>query len=278
MAGAFLNALRYAKEVHAAIRSGTILGAFFLTTLVFLCIVVLGPGISSDSLYPSYTLVEQIHVTDFLDRVEIIMFSIWLPAFLIKVAFSFIAFMVGIASFTKHQEHNIFAKQVGWFLLLGALTGFKGVTEVFAFGNYGQPILMIAYQVPVLLILTLLGIKRGKKETARQADKEFEKAEKQFAKNSKGFWARMNQVKLSTWMNFTHGLIVVAIAGLVFGVYFGPENKWFGFAAAFTYSFCLLVLVFTTQMELHKTNLLMQILDKQKKDDESSKHNKKSAS
>ena len=83
--GAFLHPMYNANQVRSSIRHGALLGIFLLTLVIFSILVVLGPKMPGNFLYPSYNLVQTIHVTDFLDRVDIIMLMIWYPTITCKV-------------------------------------------------------------------------------------------------------------------------------------------------------------------------------------------------
>lgn len=263
VAGAFLHTLLHARQFHASARHGIIFAAVALTLLIFMCISVLGPGITENSIYPSYLLVEQIHITDFLDRVELVLFSVWLPAFFCKVSFLFLAFTIGISSFSKRKDYSLYTRQAGWFVLLGALTGFKGITEVFAFGNIGVPILTLAYQVPTLLLLLVLAKVRGNKKKEEHQDREFLEARERFEKQEN--LSRLQKVRSTTWMWMTNGLLATCLAALTVGIYFGPEYKWLGLGPGLLVLFCLVACLFTSYMEMHKINLLIQTKSKEAK-------------
>ncbi|MDV2687735.1 GerAB/ArcD/ProY family transporter, partial [Alkalihalophilus lindianensis] len=74
------------KAARKAVITGTALGLFLFFLILFLAIVVLGTKIVREATYPSYILVQQINLTDFLDRLDLVIVAVWLPAFFSKLA------------------------------------------------------------------------------------------------------------------------------------------------------------------------------------------------
>ncbi|MDC3417315.1 GerAB/ArcD/ProY family transporter [Aquibacillus salsiterrae] len=77
------------KNCNKSIKKMTIYGVGFgillLTILVSLNIAVLGQEIVSKTTYPNYRMIQEIHLTDFLDRLDLVIVILWMPVFLSKL-------------------------------------------------------------------------------------------------------------------------------------------------------------------------------------------------
>lgn len=249
--GAFLHTLNNARQIHAAIRHGVVLAGLAMSLLVFVAIVVLGSSVGGRLLYTNYTLVEQIHITDFLDRLELLLFSVWLPAVFLKVIFKCHAFLNLLSAFQGNRNHRLYAKQAGWFLLVASIASFHSVTEVFTFSNYGEIVMVIALNFPAYLALLLLS--RGKGEGHRTDEESVEEPEHENGpspkKNGdKGNW--FSRIHLHTWMRWTNGLLVAGAGAVVTGAWLGDDFSWIGLSAGAAYGICLPLATVTSFLEL----------------------------
>lgn len=75
--GAFLHASSEPRLLFAAMKHGIMIVCFTTTIMILILLGVMGYVIASRLNFPIYILVQQIHLTDFLDRVEMILFSLW---------------------------------------------------------------------------------------------------------------------------------------------------------------------------------------------------------
>jgi len=154
--GAFLHAISQIKQVRSAIRHGAILSSLFLGIFLLMEVLVFGPVISGNLIYPNYNLVQQIHITDFLDRMDLLILSIWAPILFSKDILIYLALLTGLASLVKQRDYSTINTPIGYFILLTSLLSFKNTTEVFSFGNYSSTVIVLSYQPLTLLLLLLL--------------------------------------------------------------------------------------------------------------------------
>lgn len=87
----FILVITMVKPIGDARRSfilGGAIGMFMLSVMIFSQISVLSAVITSFSLYPSYQLVQQIRLTEFLDRLDLVIVSFYYPSVFAKMAFS----------------------------------------------------------------------------------------------------------------------------------------------------------------------------------------------
>ena len=268
--GAFLHMLRNSRQLHSALRHGVMLATMTLTIVLFTVIAVLGTSMGQRAMYPAYLLVEQVHITDYLDRVELLMFSVWLPAYLIKCSVVFIAFVHCLSSFTGQRKgHGLYAKQAGWFIIITTFLAFRNVTEVFNFGNYGSMICTLVLQVPCVLAILLLA--RRKKFDSRDPDQEYyDSLDREALPRDKGKGLRYRLIRISphAWFKTTNWLVVLILLLLAGGQLVGMDLPLLGRTCAITYIIVLLGAVFSSYMEMLSKKERLTILRHQKESDE----------
>ncbi|MGG4447918.1 endospore germination permease [Brevibacillus sp. HB1.2] len=153
--GAFLHAIVEPRLFYAAMKHGVIIVGFGTTIMLLVLLGVMGFIIASRLNFPIYILVQQIHVTDFLDRVEMILFSVWFPAFTIKVIVAYLAFLVGVGSFGGQRHYNTFNAPCGWFIVVSSIFGFPNVAHIDQFISYSLPFIVLVFQLPLAIFLLI---------------------------------------------------------------------------------------------------------------------------
>ncbi|HEU4964158.1 MAG TPA: endospore germination permease [Bacilli bacterium] len=256
--GAFFNTIKQPRQLLASLRFGVVLAGFLLTLLMLVVIVVLGSSVTGRLMYPNYTLVEQIHITDFLDRMELMVFSIWLPALFLKITFIMQSFLAGVNALTGNSKNALYGKQIGWFLMLTTIVSFQSISEAFAFGNYGAAVFFLFLHLPIYAMLLLLARwKERKKLTKSQQEQKAseephptEKAQKKSAKQKLPWYVHTSQ---RTWMWWTNGLLLLAAGVVLAGTLFGDKFIWIGWIGGGLYAVCLLGALFTSYIEMRRT-------------------------
>lgn len=160
--GAFLHAIVEPRLFYAAMKHGVIIVGFGTTIMLLVLLGVMGFIIAGRLNFPIYILVQQIHVTDFLDRVEMILFSVWFPAFTIKVIVAYLAFLVGVGSFGGQRHYNTFNAPCGWFIVVSSIFAFPNVANIDQFISYSLPLFVFVFQFPLAIFL-LIHVRRRNK-------------------------------------------------------------------------------------------------------------------
>lgn len=113
-----LENITYKKHIKIAFIKGVSHGSLLLFVLIFLNISVLGAGIVENITYPNILTIQQINVTDFLDRLDLAIVIVWMPCMLSKMALSLYCIQ-RITNNLKLFQTNLHLTPVG--LLLGIL-------------------------------------------------------------------------------------------------------------------------------------------------------------
>ncbi|CAG7653448.1 endospore germination permease [Paenibacillus allorhizosphaerae] len=252
--GAFLHTIWSARQVHSAIRHGALLATFILILTTFVEVLVLGSNIPGNMIYPMYSLVQQIHVTDFLDRLDLFMLSVWYPVTACKVILVYLAFLSGFASLIKKRDYTHLNTPVSLLLLLTTILAFKSTTDIFSFGNYSSPAIVLSYQ-PILFLLILLLLRRfpvpppesqssGQSPSSSSADAKPQQSAQ-----------KMNKFKRSisyrSWMITSNALIALSLGFIALGMAFSPTISLIGTLSGYGFGLCIVLCVGSTYMEIH---------------------------
>ncbi|MFF2482975.1 endospore germination permease [Paenibacillus sp. NPDC058071] len=221
--GAFLHHVRKPRDIYFAVKAGVIFSCFMLT-LWLLCVVsVISPMLASRLAYIGWILVQQIHVTDFLDRVDLFLISLYVPVILMKFGILYTAILTGFASYTKKKKFdfiNILAA-----LCIGMLTIllFNNTEEVTMFTNFG--IIPITFGVQIVYIGCLLigvALRRKLFQTKVMPSEQ-----------------QNNLYGLLVWLS-----LIVCASAVVFGSVAGGSRGVYGIIAGIVYACFLLLVVY----------------------------------
>ncbi|UQZ85212.1 Spore germination protein YndE [Paenibacillus konkukensis] len=273
--GAFLHTLGQLRLVRSAIRHGVILSSLFLGIFLLMEVLVFGPVITDNLIYPNYNLVQQIHITDFLDRMDLLILSIWAPILFCKDILIYMALLTGIASLVKQRDYSTINTPVGLFVLMTSLLAFKNTTEVFSFGNYSSTVIVLCYQ-PLLLILLVLFARRfpklqqaaGEQQKAGPAnggadppeggqskgkaaeDSGGSGAANQTKHSSGGSGSRGSQRSYHGWSRTSNLLLLIGLIAVGTGLWGSEYHSMIGVGCSFVYGACMILAVISSYMEL----------------------------
>lgn len=260
--GAFLHTIASFRQIHSALRHGAVVATGLLTVYIFLEIVVLGPEIPGNLIYPVYTLVQHIHITDFLDRIDLVMLSIWYPITACKIIVIYLSFLTAIASLVRERDYTLINTPVGLLVLLTTLLAFKSTTEIFNFGNFSSPFLLLLYQ-PLLFAALMLRLLRFKKvqqvgETLHSGDPSLADPSAGGAdfKNGGGRQSKtpwLLQVSYTAWRRLTSGFLLAGLGLVALGIAMGAHYAPLSIACGYGYGLCLLLAIVCSHMELEQS-------------------------
>lgn len=255
--GAFLHTLWGSQHVRSAMRHGAFLASFLLGLFLLLEVLVLGPTIPGNLVYPNYNLIQQIHITDFLDRVDLVILSIWFPVTACEVILIYLAFLTGIASLVKQRDYTTINTPVVLLLLMTTPLAFKSTSEVFSFGNFSSPVIMLSYQPILFLLLALLSLRYPIQQ--QQQQKKTRKNPRDGSSNSNNAGGSvpsgLHKLSYESWGNWSYTLIAICLAAVVIGIWKSRHWASLGLACGIIYGVCVILLVLTSYMEMHTITL-----------------------
>ncbi|TNJ65202.1 hypothetical protein FE784_16525 [Paenibacillus hemerocallicola] len=234
--GAFLNYLGSARQFYVSLKFGIVFSTILLTVLMLLNVTVLGATTTARAMYPIFTLSEQINITDFLDRLDVLLLGFWMPSYLMKMILLYFCFMAGLSSMLGTGKMRGINVMSGWFALMLTLVSFKSVMEAYRFGSYAAfPVALVVqlcFFVPV--VTGMLIRKRGKRKRSRRPKGSLVAAA--------GGWVS----------------VVVALAALGIGCYTGPVYKAYGILGAAAYAAALVGVAVFGAIEFWRANRIVR--------------------
>ncbi|MBG9945028.1 endospore germination permease [Brevibacillus formosus] len=245
--GAFLHAIVEPRLFYAAMKHGVIIVGFGTTIMLLVLLGVMGYIIAGRLNFPIYILVQQIHITDFLDRVEMILFSVWFPAFTIKVIVAYLAFLVGVGSFGGQRHYNTLNAPCGWFIVVSSIFAFPNIAHIDQFISYSLPMIVLSFQLPLALFL-LVHVSRKNKGREQSLIPEGTKL------------YRFYRSMVWTTTVCLSGCVIV----ILIGDFFKDKSALGGGATAVTYIILLLIALLTSYGEMQALNHGKQKLGKAK--------------
>ncbi|MCD1259572.1 endospore germination permease [Paenibacillus athensensis] len=244
--GAFLHTICNASHIRSAIRHGALLGFFLLTLLLLLVILVLGPKMPGNFFYPTYNLVQMVHITDFLDRLDIIILTIWFPTIACKIIAIYMALLIGLGSLLKKHDYTVFNKPVSLLLTITCVLSFNSTTELLSFSNFGSIFIVLAYQP---LIVLLLAVAAKLRKSAATAPKAYQASEHPPSQRSSTLGRKFTY---KGWLWLGNGFMAGGLLFIVVGCLLGRQMPAAGIAGGVGYALCLTMTVLTTYMEVNR--------------------------
>jgi hypothetical protein len=248
--GAFLHTLYNSNQIRSSIRHGALLGIGLLTLSTLMVILVLGPKLPANFLYPTFNLVQMVQITDFLDRLDLFMLIIWFPTIICKILAVYLALLIGISSLLKERNYPIFNKPTALFLAITALLSFQSATDLLSFSNFSSPVIVFGYQ-PLVIIILMIAVRIRKRHVAeKEQPSEPVPASETSKGKASGSW--LSRLSYKSWLRISNGLLALCFILAAIGLFYGRTSPSLGLAFAAGYLLCQVLLIYSTYRELLK--------------------------
>jgi spore germination protein len=141
---------------------GLLLGTSLLLILVVSAQFILGTHLIIRTLYPTYELVRQLKITDFLDRFDLPLVGIWLPSMLTKIAYSLFLVCHGLKRIVPDLPARLSVSSIG---VLGFVCSFWFFQNAIQLFNFNRTWTVIALFFEVFIPIMLFFVLKPKKRT-----------------------------------------------------------------------------------------------------------------
>lgn len=141
------------KHIKKASIMGTSLSFFLLLVLISMNISVLGVAVTSEATYPNIALIQQINLTDFLDRLDLVIIVVWIPTMLCKLSLVLFAIQK-LLNVLKGKDSDFSIVPLALFLGM-TIHLFKSNIDSIDFSFFTWPIQGLLLEM-ILIILFLL--------------------------------------------------------------------------------------------------------------------------
>lgn len=151
------------KNVKKAIFLGGAIGIGMLFILIFSGIAVLGAEILRYTTYPTYTLVQQIRITEFLDRLDFFLVSLYFPAVFSKFALFFFGLQRAFNLFSgMNTKYTFIPLSIMIGVLANVLFENKGEKLEFQIHTWATMGLVIELMIVIVMIFVIRSMNQRK--------------------------------------------------------------------------------------------------------------------
>ncbi|MER2060188.1 MAG: endospore germination permease [Niallia sp.] len=155
---AFLNKVKQARRTFLI---GNLIGGIVIIIITFLSISVLGADKTANEIFPSYELAKRISTGDFIERIDVLMASLWIISLYFKMILYFYATVFGIAQVLNLKDYRPLTMPLGMIVVVLSLVIYPNVvykqdlniTTEYSFS------LVVGIFIPLLLAL-IYGIRK----------------------------------------------------------------------------------------------------------------------
>jgi spore germination protein (amino acid permease) len=159
--GAFLNNIKNPRGFYVSMKTGILISGLVIIVQLIQIISVFGHISASRIIFIGWFIVQQVHITDFLDRVDLFIISLWLPNLFIKYIILYLAILVGLASFTKSKSYKEFNGLLACLVIMVPILAFNNISDVINSYTYGMvPITFFVHIIFFGVILAALVIRK----------------------------------------------------------------------------------------------------------------------
>lgn len=243
--GAFLHVMHDGGRTRAYLRLGAIFAIVILVMNVWLNVTVMGSNIAGRVLFPNHALVEQIQITDFMDRLEVFVYVIWFPVYFVKTAITSLALFIGFAHFAGNDNYRRISGTASWLIVITSVFAYNSIIELINFINYSLTFIVIAIITPIMLLVTLRAVttRQTKNKMPENKQTKSKQPEIKQAENTGRF----------SWTYISNGLLAVFAILIAIGQWYGKDWPAVGTAASVGIGVVLLGMVASTFMEVRNS-------------------------
>lgn len=151
---AVLPRVRNPEKARIWFVSGAMIGGICVFLITLLCILILGPNITTRSMFPSYALVKKINIGNFLQRIEAFMAGLWFVTTYIKTTFYFYGWVAGFSEILRLRHYRAVTLPFGLLLVVFSVIVYPDVAYMQKWDTtvFLPYILTIGFLLPLLLL------------------------------------------------------------------------------------------------------------------------------
>ncbi|MBU8906602.1 GerAB/ArcD/ProY family transporter [Desertibacillus haloalkaliphilus] len=158
------------KDAKRSVILGAGVGLFLLFVLILSSIAVIGAEVIRYNLYPTYRIVQHIRLTEFLDRLDLVLVALYFPTVFAKMALVLYGIKRAVALLTKKKSKFTLVPIV-ILLALCANLFFRNTGELFYFSTFTWATLGLLLEVIIVILFMLLVRKNRKQQGVSQQSK-----------------------------------------------------------------------------------------------------------
>ncbi|MEK3977495.1 endospore germination permease [Psychrobacillus sp. FSL K6-2836] len=143
------------KSAKKSFFIGNLIGGLVIIIITLFCILVLGHDLTARQMYPSYGLAKKINIGNFVNRIEVLMATLWIICLFFKMVLYFFASVFGLAQILNLKDYRPLTYPLGMIVVVLSLVVFSNVVEQQTFDStisiYFS--LLIGLLLPLLMVI-----------------------------------------------------------------------------------------------------------------------------
>lgn len=150
---AVFPSVQHPDKARVGMYVSALFGGLCVVVVTLLCILILGPDITSRSMFPSYALVKKISIGHFLQRIEALLAGMWFITTYFKTTFYFYGWVTSLAEILKLNQYRTITLPCGMIMVVFSLIVYPDVVYMQKWDAVVFPpyILMMGVFLPLLL-------------------------------------------------------------------------------------------------------------------------------
>ncbi|UFU00612.1 spore germination protein [Radiobacillus kanasensis] len=141
---------------------GISIGFFLIFVLIITSIAVLGQNIVSNATYPNFIMIQQINMTDFLDRLDLVIVILWMPVILSKLALTLYCIHRTFSNPNKETTSTLFMTPLSLLLAILSIALFKNNTVHLEFTFLTWTIIGYVMEFFLVILIIMIRFKKPK--------------------------------------------------------------------------------------------------------------------
>ncbi len=135
-------------------------GGLCVVLVTLMCILILGPDITSRNMFPSYALVKKISIGNFFQRIEAVLAGMWFITTYIKTTFYFYGWVTSLSEILKLKNYRTITLPCGFILVALSVVVYPDVVYMQEWDTIVYPPYIWSFCVAVPVLLWLAGLWR----------------------------------------------------------------------------------------------------------------------
>lgn len=141
---------------------GTLLGAFCLSYLVVVILLVFGPELGGWFAKPADVVVTMMSLGEYAERVDMVLIAIWQPAVTLRIAFALYGASVGVGRVFALNDRRPAVYPLAVLVVLVALWSWPSFTEAYDFTSVTWPVVSLAVGLGLPALVLAAAVLRKK--------------------------------------------------------------------------------------------------------------------
>lgn len=156
----FYPYVKLSKKTPQAFYIGALIAGVMLICLIMLCILVLGPKLTTENLYPTFALAKKINIGNFIERVEVIIGGLWFITISFKLLMTFFSTVLGIRQMCRFKSYTFLTIPLGMLTVALVLPSYVNIVYVNQFVKRIWPSFSLIFMLLLPLLTWLIALFR----------------------------------------------------------------------------------------------------------------------